>query len=133
MGGRSGPSSRQILGPGRRGRSASSSLDQKLLHGGASVVANAAFQAAAVSNPVIGAAYAAYEVAKFTYPIFKKGVQEYQKTGDRDRAVEKMGEETVKQTGKTLVESAVGNVVGAAVDGAMKNANLKADETATTF
>jgi|SRR5438094_505630 len=132
MGGRSGPSNRQILGSGR-GRKSTARLEDKLLSGGAKVVANAAFQTAAASNPVIGAAYLAYEAAKFTYPIVKKGVDVYQKTGDRDRALEKMSEETVKQAGKKVVETAVGNVVNTAVDGAIKNANINADKTATTF
>lgn len=133
MGGRSGPSASRILGPGGRGRKRSPSLERKLAHGSSSVVAIAAFQASAVTNPVIGAAYAAYEAAKFTYPIVKKGIEEYRRTGDRDRAIEKMGEETAKQVGRTIVENAVGSVVSSAVDEALRNANIKADETATTF
>src|SRR2546426_11170734 len=119
MGGRSGPSNRKILGSGR-GRKSNAGLEDKLLSGGTKVVANAAFQAAAMSNPVISAVYVAYETAKFTYPIFKKGVEEYHKTGDGNRALEKMGEETIKQTGKKVVENSVGNIVSTAVDGAMK-------------
>jgi len=79
MGGRSGPSSRQILGSGKRGKGGSPGLEKKLRTEGTKIVANAAFQAAAVGNPVLGAAYAAYEAAKFTYPIVKKGVEEYQR------------------------------------------------------
>ena len=133
MGGRSGPSARQILGPRKRGRRKGSGLEGKLASGGASIVANAAFQAAAVGNPVIGAAYLAYEAAKFTYPIAKKGVEEYEKTGNKDKAIEKMREETIKQVGKKVVDKAVSSLVGTAVDGAVRNANIKVDETATVF
>src|SRR3989442_12011805 len=99
MGGRSGPSAHQILGSGRRGDRRKSKLESKLISGGSGIVAKAAFQTAAMSVPVIGAAYVAYEAAKFTYPIFKEGMKESRKTDDSNRILEKMSEETFRQTG----------------------------------
>jgi hypothetical protein len=133
MGGRSGPSSRRILGSPRRSGTKGDQLSRTLETKGTEVAANVAFQTAAAANPVIGAVYVAYQAAQFTYPIVKKGVQEYERSGDAQKAIDKMAQETVRQVGKTILESSVSGVVGAAVDGAMKGVNITPDSTTATL
>ncbi|MGA2663462.1 MAG: hypothetical protein ABSF83_00755 [Nitrososphaerales archaeon] len=101
----------------------SSDLKVALDHGSSKVVAETAIGLVAASNPAVGMLYAAYKVAQFSYPIVKAGVEEYSKTDDKDKAVEKMAAETSKQTGNAVVETAADAVAGALVNGAAKAAN----------
>lgn len=142
MGGRRGGSRQQLLGKGGRrggggggggGEGGGGSVTKKLEKEGSNAVAIAAFAAAAQAVPVVGILYAAYQVGKYTYPIAKEGVAEYARTGDSNRAVEAMAKETVRQTGKAVVEATVSSVAGAATHGALGSAGIKADKTATTF
>lgn len=142
MGGRRGGSRQELLGKGKGGRGGGSggsagggggSVGKKLEQEGSKAVAVAAFAAAAQAVPVVGILFAAYQVAKYTYPIAKEGVTEYARTGDSDRAVQAMAKETVHQTGKAAVDATVSSVAGAATHGALGAAGIKADKTATTF
>ena len=141
MGGRRGGSRQELLGKGKGGRAGTGSgggggdgsVSKKLEKEGSKAVAVAAFAAAAQAVPVVGILYAAYQVAKYTYPIAKEGVAEYSRTGDSDRAVQAMAKETVRQTGKAAVDATVSSVAGAATHGALRAAGIKADKTATTF
>lgn len=89
--------------------------------------------AVAATNPVTAALYAAYTVAKYAYPIVKAGVQEKLRTGDSDKAVEAMKNETVKQVGKAAVDATVSAVSGAVVEGAAKSAGVSMTEPAKKF
>jgi hypothetical protein len=146
MGGRRGGSRQELLGKGRGGRGGGGrgsggggggggggSVGKKLEQEGSKAVAVAAFAAAAQAVPVVGILFAAYQVATYTYPIAREGVMEYSRTGDSDRAVQAMAKETVRQTGKAVVDATVSSVAGAATHGALGAAGIKADKTATTF
>lgn len=98
-------------------------LKVALDHGSAKAVAETAIGAVAASNPAVGVLYAAYKVAQFSYPIVKAGVEEYSKTDDTNKAVERMAVETAKQTGNAVVETAADAVAGALVNGAAKASN----------
>jgi hypothetical protein len=77
--------------------------------------------------------YAAYQVASYTYPIAKEGIKEYSKSGDKDLAVDKMKEETIRQTGRAVTDATVDAVAGAAVRGAMSSAKVPGNQTITAF
>jgi len=130
---RHGPQFKDVTGPrgiskGDRGR-----LEDVLRTGSARAVAGVAIAAIAATNPVTAALYAAYTVAKYAFPIVKAGVEEKMRTGDSDRAVEAMKEETVKQVGRATVDATVSAVSDAVVDGAVKSTGLEVTEPAKKF
>lgn len=138
MGGRRGGSSRRILGSGGGGSAGGGvgggrSISQKLDEGTGEAVATAAFAAIATANPAVAIMYAAYQVATYTYPIAKEGIKEYSKSRDKDVAVNKMKEETIRQTGRAVTDATVDAVAGAAVRGAMSSTKVSGDQTITTF
>lgn len=132
MGGRRGGSVQRLLGSGGGGAGAGS-IGSKLERGTGEAVATAAFAAIATANPAVAIMYAAYQVASYTYPIAKEGIKEYNKSGDKDQAVEKMKQETVRQTGKAVTDVTVDAVAGSAVRGAMKSAKIPGNEAITSF
>ena len=138
MGGRQGQSSSEILGKGKgrsRGRgSTTASLSEKLEKGSSKAVAVATFAVIASFVPAVGIMYAAYQVADYTYPIAKEGILEYQRTkGDSDKAVEKMKQETFRQTGRLVSDKTIEAVTGAAVHGAIESRGVEVNQAATTF
>ena len=133
MGGRRGSSISSILGQGRSASRARSEIQNKLEKAPPEAVAAATIQVVAMAHPAVAALYAAYKVAKFMYPIVKEGVETYEKTGDKDKAVEKMKEETIKQTAKTITSAAISTVVGAGVDQVAQAAGGTVDNTTNTF
>lgn len=132
MGGRRGGSRKKILGSGGGG-GGGGSIGRKLEKGTSKSVAIAAFAAIATANPAVAIMYAAYQVATYTYPIAKEGISEYSKSGDSERAVDKMKQETIRQTGKAVTDATVDAVAGAAVRGAISSTGIAANQTATTF
>jgi hypothetical protein len=139
LGGRRGGSRQRILGSGGGsgrgggGGGGGGSIGKKLEKGTGEAVATAAFAAIATANPAIAIMYAAYQVASYTYPIAKEGIKEYNKSGDKDQAVEKMKQETIRQTGKAVTDATVDAVAGAAVRGAMGSAKVAGNQTITSF
>jgi len=133
MGSRRGPSAHKILGSGKGATRSQTQLQRKLKDASTKAVAEAAFKATATTNPTIAALYLAYKVAKFTYPIVNKGVEEYARTGDKDKAIDKMKEETVKQVGREIKEAVVETIVGNSIDSVKDTANITADKTTDTF
>jgi len=133
MGSRKGPSAHAILGSGKGATRTQTQLQRKLKDASTKAVAEAAFKAVATINPTIEALYLAYKVAKFTYPIVKEGLKEYNNTGDKDKAVDKMKEETVKQIGREIKDAAVDTMVSASVDAVKSAANISTDKAADTF
>ncbi len=131
--GRQGPQVREIVGPRGMSKDAKGTLEEALRTGTTKAVAGAAVAAVAATNPVTAALYAAYTVAKYAYPIVKAGVQEKLRTGDSDKAVEAMKNETVKQVGKAAVDATVSAVSGAVVEGAAKSAGVSMTEPAKKF
>jgi hypothetical protein len=131
--GRQGPQVREIVGTRGMSREKKGSLEGALKTGGARAVAGAAIAAVAATNPVTAALYAAYTVAKYAYPIVKAGVEEKVRTGDSDKAVEAMKDETVKQVGRAAVDATVSAVSDAVVDGAVKSAGIAVPEPAKKF
>lgn len=77
--------------------------------------------------------YAAYQVASYTYPIAKQGMSEYSRSHNTDRAVDKMKQETIRQTGRAVTDATVDAVAGTAVRGAMSSAGVGSNRVATTF
>ena len=137
MGGRGGGSKSEILG---KGRSCSKkqiererTLQRQLQRGSSKVVAIAAFAAIAEVNLAVGILYAAYQVADYTYPIVREGALEYSKTGDRDRAQEKMRDETYRQTKRFVRDTAIETVTGVAVHGAINSKGVEINPAATKF
>jgi hypothetical protein len=133
MGSRRGPSAQQILGSGASSARNQTQLQKKLRDASSRAVAEAAFQAVAQSNPTIATLYLAYRAAKFTYPIVKKGVEEYRKSGDKEKAIDKMKEETVKQVGREMAGAAVDVIVGNSVDAVKDTAKITLDKPVDTF
>lgn len=133
MGSRRGASSHAILGSGSGARSSQVELQRKLRNAPPKAVAEKAFQTAAMLNPTIGAAYLAYQAGTFAYPIVKKGLQEYAKTGDKDKAIEKVAEETAKQAGIQAREKTVETTVSFAVDVAAKAAHIPRNKVTEEF
>ena len=133
MGSRRGPSAHTILGSGKGATRTQTQLQKKLKDTSTKAVAEAAFKAVATTNPTVGALYLAYKVAKFTYPIVKEGVKEYNNTGDKDKAINKMKEETVKQVGREIKAAVVDTMVGASVDAVKSAANMSTNEATDTF
>lgn len=93
----------------------------------------AAFAAVATANPAVGVIYAAYQVASYTYPIAKQGMSEYSRSHNSDKAINKMKQETIHQTGRAVTDATVDAVAGAAVRGAMSSAGMGGNRVATTF
>lgn len=133
MGSRKGPSTHEILSPSKYASRAQSRIQRKLEGAAAKGVAEAAFKAVAENDTTVGALYFAYKVAKFTYPIAKKGVEEYDKTGNKEKAIDKMKSETVKQVGKEIRGTAVETVVGAAINGVKDAANIVIEKPVDMF
>lgn len=133
MGGRSGSSSVSIMGSGIAARRARADIRTKLERAPPEAAAEAAVQALAISHPAIAALYAAYKVAKFIYPIVGEGMKTYEKTGDKEQAVNAMKNEVIKQTAKEIVSATVSTVVGVAVDRAEEAAKITIDKTTDTF
>ncbi len=79
--------------------------------------------------------YTVYKVVDIMYPIIKAGAEEYAKTGDKDKAVEAMGKETVNQVKEAIrdftVEKAVGACVSVAVQASGGQSDTVRDETVT--
>ena len=133
MGSRKGPSAHKILGSRKDATRNQAQLQRKLKGNSAKDVAEAAFKAAAKANPIIEALYVVYKVAELTHPIVKKGVEEYQKTGDKDKAVDKMKEETLRQSGKKIKEAVVETIVGTTTDTVKDAAGIVTGKTTDTF
>ena len=131
--GRQGPQVREIVGTRGMSKEQKGSLEAALRTGGARSVAGAAIAAVAATNPVTAGLYAAYTVAKYAYPVVKVGVEEKVRTGDSERAVEAMKDETVKQVGKAVVDATVSAVSDAVVDGAVKSTGIAVSEPAKKF
>ena len=131
--GRHGPQVREVVGPRGMSKDAKGSLEGALRTGGAKAVAGAAVAAVAATNPVTAALYAAYTVAKYAYPVVKAGVEEKVRTGDTDRAVEAMKEETVKQVGRAVVDATVSAVSDAVVNGAVEATGVPVTDSAKKF
>lgn len=109
MGGRSGPSTRTITGGS--GGASTRRIKTRLDKASSKIAAEVVFEVMASTNPSIAALYLAYKVTKFVKPIVEEGAKEYRRTGDVDKATEKMAKETVKQTGKEIVKESIGVVV----------------------
>jgi hypothetical protein len=133
MGSRKGASAKSIWGSRPVASKNQTHLQQKLRDASSKAVAETAFQAVAQSNPTVGALYLAYRVAKFTYPIVKDGVEEYAKTGDTNKALEKMKEETVKQVGNEVKGAIIDTIIGSSVDAVRDSAHIAVNETTSTF
>lgn len=133
MGGRSGPSVTTILGKSERARRARRQVNYGLKEKSSKVAAEVTFKTLAVTNPAVASLYATYEAAKFVYPIVKKGIETYERTGDSNKAIEKMSEETVKQTGRVIKEAAVEAVVETAYGRTKQAYGIKADKIVDKF
>jgi hypothetical protein len=133
MGSRKGPSAQRIIGPSTGFKRTQTDLQKKLRDASSKAVAEAAFKAVATGNPTIGALYLAYKVAKFTYPIVKKGAQEYSKSGNKDKAVDEMKKETAKQVGREIAGAAVGSIVDTSINAVKDTAKITVEKTADTF
>jgi hypothetical protein len=133
MGSRRGQSAHAILGSGKGATRAQTQLQKKLKDATTKAVVEASFKTVASTNPTIGALYLAYKAAKFTYPIAKSGLQEYRRTGDKDKALDKMKEATAKQVGREIKDAVVDTMVGVSVDAAKSAAKVSTTEAADTF
>lgn len=131
MGGRSGLSTGKTGGGGGGGSAAD--IRKHLIKSSPEISAEIVMEVLSASSPAIAALYVAYKVVKFIYPIAKKGAEEYEKTGDKDRAVQKMAEETIKQTGKEIVKKTVEIAVKTSYSAVVKSNNLKTDKTIDTI
>jgi len=129
MGGHRGSDSKIILGSGKRSAKIKRDLRGKMKRATATGVATAAVEVVAMSNPGVAAAYAAYKLAKFAYPIVKEGVKEYIKTGDKDKAVEKMEKKAAVQIVEKVKEKAVEHIVNATWETTKSATGMKTDET----
>jgi len=137
LGGRGGGSKEEILGKGS-GRSKKQlakerTLQRQLEKGTSKAIAIAAFAAIAEVNPAIGILYAAYQVAEYTYPIVREGAKEYSRSGDKDKAQEKMRDETFRQTKKFVRDTAIETVTGVAVHEAVTSSGVSITPAATKF
>lgn len=133
MGGRSGRAAHELIGSGPSAARSKKDIQRKLKDGSPKIAAETVLKAAATQNPAVTVLYCAYEAAKFTYPIVKKGIDTYEKTGDKDRAVDKMKAETVKQVGKKIKETAVETIVSAAWNGAKNSSGVQTDTITDTI
>jgi hypothetical protein len=137
LGGRQGGSSSEILGKGRSGsrkrKARERNLEARLEKGTSKAVAVATFAAIAEVNPAVGILYAAYQVADYTYPIVREGALEYSKTGDSEKAMDKMRDETFRQTKRVVRDTAIDALTGVAVHGAMNSRGIATNPVVTTF
>lgn len=133
MGGRASVGSSTVLGKGRETIKIKRSIHKKLREKSPKIVAESVIAAVATQSPAVTALYLAYKVAKFVYPIVKKGVGEYKKTGDENKATEAMVEEAVKQTGKQVTGMVVENVVAINLDVIKSTTNIQTNEVVDKF
>ncbi len=133
MGGRLVPKSSGFIGGGAVSRSATRQINKKIKEHAPEAAAEITMKTIATTNPTVAALYIAYRVGKFMYPIVKEGVKKYEKTGDSDKAVDKMKEETVKQVGREVKDAVIGAVVQTAYAGAISQANVRPNETINTL
>jgi hypothetical protein len=117
---------------GRTGGRAARSLNTKLVHASPKIAAEVVFQIMASTSPAVNALYVAYKLAKFVKPIIDEGVKEYETSGDSNRVTEKMVQETVKQTGKEIVNKSIGVIVDTVYTETVQNFGLETSEVVDT-
>jgi len=133
MGSRRGSSARDILGSGKGSSRSQANLKKKLENASAKAVAEATFETLAKTDATVGALYLAYRVAKFTYPIVKAGAEEYEKSHDSEKAIDKMKVETVKQVGAEIRGQVISAIVDRSVDVVKDTAKITVNAAADTF
>lgn len=97
MEGREGPSYTSLFGSGKAGHKQNQSVQTAIESGSAQATASVVIGAIAATHPLIGALYAAYQISQYVAPIAKAGLEEKIRSGDTDKAVDKMGKEAVRQ------------------------------------
>ncbi len=116
MEGRSGPSYTSYLGGGSGGRRQNRNVQTAIGSGSAQATASVVIGAIAATHPLIAMLYAAYQVSQYVAPIAKVGIEEKLKSGDTDKALDKMGREAVHQGMELLKDKTVETIVGQVVD-----------------
>jgi len=127
MGGRRSPQTKKLVGSGSNSSETINTIKNSLDKKESEIAAKAIVAALATTNPMIAAAYTAYKVAEFIYPIAEKGVEKYEKTHNEEKALDAMKKETIKQTGKEIAGYTVGCTTGMCLE-KLNESGLKTSE-----